>query len=50
MDECRMTWNSDALFVVPFWKTRVNNFTVKKKSIEKGLRNCEQITQKHLRN
>ena len=33
-----MTWNSDALFVVPFWKTRVNNFTVKKKSIEKLLR------------
>ena len=35
MDECRMTWDSDALFVVPIWKTRVNNFIVKKKSIEK---------------
>jgi hypothetical protein len=32
-----MTWTSNVLFAVPFWKTKVNNFTFKKKSIEKVL-------------
>ena len=30
-------WTSDNLFYVPFWKTKVNNFSSKKKSIEKVL-------------
>jgi len=37
MDKKINVWESDALFVVPFWKTKIDNFTFKKKSIEKVL-------------
>ena len=42
MDKKINVWKSDALFVVPFWKTKVNNFKVKKKNIEKVLRSYSE--------
>jgi len=41
-------WESQALFVVPFWRTKINNFSFKKKNIEKILKSYpEKITQLH---